>query len=92
MRQLYLIGYDISSNATRQRVLRAIKGNSTGGQKSVYECWLDRSELDAVRAELQELVGDGDGRVILTRLDTRAAIHTLGVAVRPTDGTLFYQG
>lgn len=92
MRKLYLIGYDVSDNATRQRVLRAIKGNAIGGQKSVYECWLDEGELDAARSELQQLVGTGNDRVIVTCLDTRAAIHTLGVAVAPHDGSHFYMG
>jgi len=92
MRHLYLIGYDISDNRRRLRALRAIKGNAIGGQKSVYECWLDDGELDAVRAELAEVVGEGVDRIIVTRLDPRATVHALGVGVAPADGEFFYQG
>src|SRR5690606_31648705 len=92
MRHLYLIGYDISDNRSRVRALRAIKGNAIGGQKSVYECWLDDGELAAARAELSALAGGGLDRIIVTRLDPRAAVHTLGVGVAPADGDFFYQG
>lgn len=92
MRQLYLISYDIQDNARRARVLRAIKGNAIGGQKSVYECWLDSNEFERAKHALGALVRDNGDRVVLTRLDPRAAIHTLGVGVPPEDGELFYMG
>lgn len=92
MRHLYLIGYDVSDNACRRRVLRTIKGNAIGGQKSVYECWLDDREFHDAHRSLQELVAETDDRVVLMRLDPRAAVHTLGVGVPPEDGSIFYQG
>ena len=92
MRQLYLISYDIKDNARRARVLRAIKGNAIGGQKSVYECWLDANEFQNAKYALASLVHDAADRIVLTRLDPRAAIHTLGVGVPPEDGNLFYLG
>lgn len=92
MRHLHLIGYDISKNTTRRRVLRAIKGNAIGGQKSAYECWLDEIELKNLRKEIDSLIDRDTDRVIIARLDVRAAVHTLGVAVPPEDGELFYQG
>lgn len=92
MRQLYLVSYDIVDNTRRARVLRTIKGNAVGGQKSVYECWLDKQELQAVNHRIDmELVHERD-RVMLIRLDQRAAIHVLGVGVAPADGDVFYQG
>lgn len=91
MRQLHLIGYDVSDNRTRSRVLRAVRGNSIGGQKSLYECWLDAREREAMHQSLADLIEATD-RIILARLDTRAAIHTLGVATRPHDATMFYLG
>ena len=92
MRQLHLVGYDISGNATRRRVLSAIKGNAIGGQKSAYECWLDSRELSGVREEIGNQIDDACDRVIIVRLDPRAVVHTLGVAIPPADGALFYQG
>lgn len=92
MRHLHLIGYDISKNSVRQRTLKAIRGNAIGGQKSVYECWLDGHELDEVREEIARLIDSGSDRVLILRMDPRATVHTLGVASAPTDGALFYQG
>lgn len=92
MRQLYLISYDIVDNARRARVLRTIKGNAVGGQKSVYECWLDEREFAQARRSLEALIDEDSDRVFLTRLDTRAAVHTLGVGTPPEDGDMFYMG
>lgn len=92
MRNLYLIGYDIQDNTVRRRVLQTLKGNAIGGQKSLYECWLDADEFRDAHDRLHGLVQSGRDRVVLTRLDPRAAIHTLGIAVPPEDGTIFYQG
>lgn len=92
MRQLYLISYDIRNNARRARVLRAIKGNAIGGQKSVYECWLDTNEFEAARYSISNLIDTDTDRVFFTRLDPRANVHTLGIAIPPGDGQMFYLG
>lgn len=92
MRQLHLISYDIADSKRRVRVLRAIKGNAVGGQKSVYECWLDEGDLAQARRVIDELIDPASDRVFITRLDTRAAVHTLGVGAPPEDGSMFYLG
>ena len=43
-------------------------------------------------ATLRQLIDPAEDRVVFVRLDPRAAIHTLGVAVKPHDGEFFYQG
>lgn len=92
MRHLHLIGYDISENRPRNRTLRAIRGNAIGGQKSLYECWLDGAELSEVRDEIGALINEATDRVLIVQLDPRAAVHTLGIGSPPSDGQLFYQG
>ena len=92
MRNLYLISYDISSSRRRARVLRAIKGNAVGGQKSVYECWLDKEEFETAKYTVDSLIDTKTDRVFFTRLDPRASVHTLGVANPPGDGSMFYLG
>ena len=92
MRHLHLIGYDISENRPRNRTLRAIRGNAIGGQKSLYECWLDGSELSQIHDEIEGLINPDTDRVLIIQLDPRAAVHTLGIGTPPTDGELFYQG
>ena len=92
LRHLFIIGYDIASHRRRRHALKAVKGHAIGGQKSLYECWLTAGELQQAMATLRRLIDPMTDRVVLVRLDPRAAIHTLGVAVAPADGELFYQG
>ena len=92
LRHLFLIGYDIASPRRRAHALKAIKGHAIGGQKSLYECWLTSAELQQAMAALRRLIDPVADRVVLLRLDPRAAVHTLGVAVAPEDGEFFYQG
>ena len=92
LRHLFIIAYDISSNRRRRRALKAVKGHAIGGQKSLYECWMTAGELQLAMATLRHLIDPVTDRVVLVRLDPRAAVHTLGVAVAPADGEFFYQG
>lgn len=92
MRQLYLISYDIRDRTRRTHVMQSIKGNAVGGQKSVYECWLDDRELSQACHTLEDLIDRDADRVFITRLDPRAAVHTLGVGAPPEDGDMFYMG
>lgn len=92
LRHLFLIGYDIASARRRRHALKCVKGHAIGGQKSLYECWLTAGELQQAMASLRRLIDPAKDRVVFVRLDPRAAVHTLGVAVRPEDGEFFYQG
>lgn len=92
LRHLFLVAYDIACPRRRRKVLRAIRGHAIGGQKSLYECWLNSSELQAAMHEVRLLVDLSSDRMMFVRLDPRATIHTRGVAVQPMDGELFYVG
>lgn len=92
LRHLFVIGYDIASARRRRQALKVVKGQAIGGQKSLYECWLTAGELQQALAALRQLIDPAEDRVVLVRLDPRAAIHTRGVAVAPHDGEFFYQG
>ena len=92
LRHLFLIGYDISSARRRRLALKTVKGHAIGGQKSLHECWLTAGELQQTMATLRAVIEPSTDRVVFVRLDPRAAIHTLGVAVKPHDGEFFYQG
>ena len=92
LRHLFLIGYDIASPRRRRHALKVVKGHAIGGQKSLYECWLTSGELQQAMQALRGLIEPAEDRVVFLRLDPRAAVHTLGVAVVPADGEFFYQG
>jgi CRISPR-associated protein Cas2 len=55
-RTLYLIAYDITGERRLSRVRNFLKGYSTGGQKSVYECFLSDGELSYVKKKLERLI------------------------------------
>ena len=92
MKHLYLIAYDISDQIRLNRVRHFLKGYSTGGQKSVYECFLTESEMRLIVSRLYTLIDPERDRVHIFTLDGRSRTHTLGIAVQPKDPSFFYFG
>lgn len=92
MRRLYLIAYDICDERRLNKVREVLKAYSTGGQKSVYECWLSPTELAEVTEMLRGLIEMDEDRVHIVALDGRSRPHTLGIAVPPADPAFFYFG
>ncbi len=92
MRRLYLIAYDVCDQRRLAKVREALKAYSTGGQKSVYECWLSPAELVEVRETLRRLIETTEDRVHIVTLDGRSRPATLGIAVPPSDPAFFYFG
>ena len=91
-RDLYIIAYDISEERRLNRVREYLKAFSTGGQKSVYECFLTEGELHEVWRELEGLIDPEEDRVHCFRLHGRSRVHTVGIAVPPKDPDFFYFG
>ncbi len=89
-RHLFLVGYDIVCNRRRARVLRQVKGHAVGGQKSLYECWYTSAEFQKAMHAVRTMINTEEDRVVYVRLDPRASIHTIGVAVAPHDADFFY--
>jgi CRISPR-associated protein Cas2 len=92
MRTLYLIAYDITEMRRLANVRHFLKGYSTGGQKSVYECFLTDGELTYVVSKLRRLIDEAADRVHVFTMDGRSRTHTLGVGVQPKDPEYFYIG
>lgn len=91
-RTLHLIAYDISNPKRLTQVRYFLKGYSTGGQKSVYECFLTTGELNYVERELKGLINETEDRVHVFTMDGRSRTYTLGIAVQPHDPEYFYIG
>ncbi|MCX7988620.1 MAG: CRISPR-associated endonuclease Cas2 [Thermodesulfovibrio sp.] len=92
MRILYIIAYDITDMKRLGQVRYFLKGYSTGGQKSVYECFLERDELKFIISKLKRLINPNEDRVHIFRIDGRSKVITLGIAVPPADPDYFYIG
>ncbi len=91
-RTLYLIAYDVTDDKRLTHVRHFLKGYSTGGQKSVYECFLTDGEAKYVEAHLGSLIQQDEDRVHIFQMDGRSRTHTLGIAVQPKDPAYFYIG
>ena len=91
-RQLYLAAYDISCNRRLRKALRVLRGYASGGQKSVFECFLTASEKYQLLEEIALVIDSEEDRFILIRLAGAKQIRTLGKAVAPQDGSFYYVG
>ncbi|MCX7857059.1 MAG: CRISPR-associated endonuclease Cas2 [Deltaproteobacteria bacterium] len=91
-RKLYVIAYDVRDEQRLNKVREYLKNYSTGGQKSVYECFLTDGELQEVLKELARLIREDEDRVHVFRLEGRSKVHTLGIAHPPKDPSYFFIG
>jgi CRISPR-associated protein Cas2 len=91
-RTLYLIAYDITNVGRLNNTRRFLKGYSTGGQKSVFECFLTQAELRYVTNELNTIIDADVDRIHIFTMDGRSKTHTLGIGVQPADPEFFYIG
>lgn len=91
-RPLYIAAYDISDPRRLVRCLRVLRNYATGGQKSVFECYLSAAERQALLVEMGKAMNVGEDRFFLVRLDPRSRVQALGIAVPPFDLPFFYVG
>jgi CRISPR-associated protein Cas2 len=91
-RSLYIAAYDISDDARLRKALFVLRNYSTGGQKSVFECFLTMAEKRQLIDEIKDVIDEGADRFLLLRLDPRMKVRVLGIAVPPADPEFFYVG
>lgn len=91
-RQLYIAAYDIASPSRLRKALRILRAYASGGQKSVFECYLNLTEKRQLLASMECLIVPDEDRFLLILLDGHGEVRTLGRAVPPQDGEFFYVG
>ena len=84
-RHLYLAAYDVADDQRLRKALKILRGYATGGQKSVFECFLSPSEKADLLTAIGDLLDLDEDRFFLVRLDPRAKVRSLGIAVTPAD-------
>jgi CRISPR-associated protein Cas2 len=89
-RALYLAAYDVADPRRLRAALDLVKGYSTGGQKSVHECFLTAGERARLLRAMEAVLVDAEDSFLLLRLDPRARVFTLGKAVEPMDAPYFH--
>lgn len=88
-RDLYLAAYDIADPRRLRAAMERIRAHATGGQKSVYECFLTPAERGDLLADIALVIDDSADRFFLLRLDPRMRVVTLGIARPPLDPPFF---
>lgn len=91
-RNLYIACYDIADPRRLRRALYVLRNYATGGQKSVFECYLTPAERAALVSEVVEVIDPAADRFLLLRLDARRRVRVLGVGLLPVDPAFFYVG
>lgn len=91
-RTLYIACYDISDARRLRKALHVLRDYATGGQKSVFECYLTDAEKQALVEEVREAIDEAEDRFLLLRLDPRTPVRVLGIAEPPADPDYFYVG
>ncbi|MGQ0656647.1 MAG: CRISPR-associated endonuclease Cas2 [Chromatiales bacterium] len=91
-RNLYLAAYDVADPKRLRAALDLVKGYATGGQKSVHECFLTPSERGRLLLDMAQVLEPKQDSFLLLRLDPRARVLTLGVAIKPMEAPYFYFG
>lgn len=91
-RTLYLAAYDISCHRRLRKALYILRGFASGGQKSVFECFLTATEKQILLDDMALVINPLEDRFILLRLAGAKHVRTLGKAVLPQDGSFYYVG
>lgn len=91
-RKLYLAAYDIADDNRLRQGLSILRDYATGGQKSVFECFLTDAEKQELLESMEQLIDPEEDRFFLLRLSQNAKTRTLGGAESPDEKRFFYFG
>lgn len=91
-RILYIAAYDIRHPRRLRLALKAVRAYASGGQKSVFECFLSHKEQQALLSDVRGVIDEEEDSFFLLKLDGRCQVLTLGKAVPPQDGNFYYVG
>ncbi|RAU17621.1 CRISPR-associated endonuclease Cas2 [Nitrincola tibetensis] len=90
-RSLYLAAYDIRHPKRLRKALIVLKDFASGGQKSVFECYLSNQEKDELLSRISDVMDLSDDRFLIVPLNQHA-VRVLGIAVMPMDPDFFFIG
>lgn len=89
-RRLFLAGYDVTDPNRLRRAHRILRAYATGGQKSVFECFLTDRERKTLLRDVAAVIDPDEDRFFIVRLDKRARVYTFGVGRPPVDFPIFF--
>jgi CRISPR-associated protein Cas2 len=89
-RIFYIAAYDIRSPRRLRAALRVVRGYATGGQKSVFECFLTDAEKKALLSQVRSVIDEERDRFLLVKVAGNRKSVAIGIAVPPADPEYFY--
>ncbi len=91
-RALYIAAYDVSDPKRLRMVHRTVKRFATGGQKSVFECFLTPAERSQLLTEARDIIAEEEDRLALLRIEQRAQPILHGIATPVVDPEYYFVG
>ena len=91
-RELYIAAYDIANPKRSRQVRRTITKYASGGQRSVFECYLTPAERRVLLVRVRSLISEKEDRFALLRVEERTKPLLLGTATPPVDPDIRYVG
>lgn len=91
-RSLFIAAYDIANPSRLRQVRLAVKAYASGGQKSVFECFLTPAERETLLAKVRKIINEAEDQFALLRVEKRAAPVLLGIATPPANPNFYYVG
>ena len=91
-RALFIAAYDVADPKRLRKVHQVVKDYATGGQKSVFECFLTQAERDSLLSGACALLDPDEDRFALIRVEERARPLLHGIAVPAADPEFYYVG
>jgi len=91
-RKLYLAAYDVADQKRTKSFLTLLRGYSSGGQKSVFECWLTQTEKAELIQMVDLIMEHDDDRFFLLTIAQRSKVKVMGKAVQPVENEWYYIG
>ena len=79
-RPLYLAAYDVADPKRLRKVRQVTRQLATGGQKSVFECFLTAAERRGLIRDACSLLDEEEDRFALLRVEERTRPVLLGIA------------
>jgi CRISPR-associated protein Cas2 len=89
-----VVSYDIIEDKRRTKVLKHLRGYGTHVQYSVFECDLERAQIERLKGELRDLIDLNTDSVRIYQLDAAAIrrIAVLGIGRVTIDPPFYHVG
>lgn len=81
-RRLYLVFYDVSDPRTLKKARAFVSAYSVSNQKSFFECWMTKAEVQNLASSFTALIDPKTDRVHILQLEDRLLKLLVGRARR----------